>query len=63
MTAFSGPNDLSQWLVMAWAGSLAGATFDVEISAVPLPAGLLLIITAFAGLAIVGRRRRETAAV
>jgi hypothetical protein len=31
-------------------------------SVVPLPADLLLILTAFCGLAVVGRRRREATA-
>ena len=42
---------------------LSVGNFDYTISAVPLPAGLALLLTGLGGLVLVGRRRRRTMAV
>ena len=56
---------------LAWEDLLGFATdrdfndhvFGVtDVAPIPLPAGLVLILTAFGGLAVVGRRRREVTA-
>jgi len=58
-----GGDDINQWLRFTWDNSLAGANFDfeVQVSAVPLPAGGLLLIGALGGLALL-RRRKSTEA-
>lgn len=53
-----GGDDNPQYLLISWSDSLAGASFDVEVSAVPLPAGGLLLLTALGGMAAVRRRRK-----
>lgn len=55
-TVFTG-TDLSQDLVFTWSDSSAGAGFDVSVSAVPLPAGAVLLGSALLGLGIARRRR------
>lgn len=60
-TLFTNPN-LSQFLRVSWADSTAGLGFDIDVVAVPLPASLLLIMAAFAGLAFVGRPRLKATA-
>lgn len=60
------PNSLSQNLVFSWADSQATTnggpiTFDFDVSAGPLPAGGVLLLTALGGLALT-RRRKMTAA-
>jgi hypothetical protein len=57
---FDAINGLSQDLVVGWAGVTgAGAQFNVQIatSAVPVPAGGLLLIGAIGGLAALRRRK------
>lgn len=58
LTTFASPGDLVQNLVISWSdSSLAGAGFDVEISLVPLPAGVILMGTALAGFGVMRRRK------
>ena len=45
-----------QLLSFAWTGSLKDASFDYDVSAVPVPAGLLLLGTALAGLGLARRK-------
>lgn len=56
-TTFGTPN-LDQTLVFSWSASDVGAGFDFDVSAVPLPAGGLLLLTALGGMAVVRRRRK-----
>lgn len=53
-----GRDDNPQYLKISWDDSLFGAGFDVEVSAVPLPAGGLLLLTALGGVAALRRRRK-----
>jgi len=57
-TTFVAPN-LTQYIQFAWDGSSAGAGFDFSVSAVPVPAGALLLGTALVGLGFA--RSRKTA--
>jgi hypothetical protein len=52
-------DDSKQWLVFSWSDSTAGAGFDFEVAAVPLPAAGFLLVGALGGL--VALRRRKTA--
>ncbi len=64
-TLFTNPDDLIQSLYLEWSGSENGVSFTVDVSGVvttPLPAGLLLMLTAIAGLGAVGLRRRKAPA-
>ena len=62
-TFSAGAGTLSQFLVVSWDTAVDGAGFDISVtSTIPLPAGLLLILTGIGGLAVVGRRRREVTA-
>lgn len=59
----SASTSLSQTLVFSWAGSTAPSNggvigFDFDVSAVPLPAGGMLLLTALGGLVLM--RRRQT---
>lgn len=56
-TTFGTPN-LDQTLVFSWTSSQVGAGFDFDVSAVPLPAGGLLLLTALGGMAVLRRRRK-----
>lgn len=56
-TTFGTPN-LDQSLVFSWSDSQAEAGFDFDVSAVPLPAGGLLLLTALGGAAVLRRRRK-----
>ncbi len=58
-TVFTAPN-LTQYVQFAWDGSSQGAGFDFSVSAVPVPAGALLLGTALVGMGFV--RSRKTAA-
>ncbi len=60
-TTFISPDDLGQTLVLSWTDSLAGAAFDVEVSAVPIPAAGFLLLGALGGLGFMGRRRKKAA--
>ena len=51
-TAGNNPQDL----IFAWSDSLANASFDYDVSAVPVPAGFLLLGTALAGLGFARRK-------
>jgi len=53
-----GGDDNPQYLLITWSDSLAGASFDLDVAAVPLPAGGLLLLTALGGMAAVRRRRK-----
>lgn len=57
-TVFTAPN-LTQYVQFAWDGSQAQAGFDFSVSAVPVPAGALLLGTALVGLGFA--RSRKTA--
>ena len=57
-TTFTAPR-LSQNLVFSWTGSTANVGFDFDVSAVPVPAAGLLLLTALGGLGFA--RRRKTA--
>ena len=55
-TTFTAPS-LSQDLVFSWTDSAANVAFDFDVSAVPLPAGGLLLLTALGGLGVARRRK------
>jgi hypothetical protein len=57
-TTFVDPNSLNQVLKISWTDSVKGVGFDgsVQISTVPVPAGLLLMGTALAGLGLTRRK-------
>ena len=67
-TLFTTPDDLAQSLVLNWTDSVAGEGFGVYVSAsnviahTPLPAGLLLMLTAIACLGAIGLRRHKATA-
>lgn len=52
-------DDNPQFLVLSWSDSSEGAGFDVEVAAVPLPAGVLLMGTALAGFGVMRRRKAQ----
>jgi len=58
-TTFDASNP-EQSLVFDWTGSAEGAGFDFDVSptAIPLPAGGWLLLTAFGGVAALHRRRK-----
>ena len=51
-TAGNNPQDL----IFAWTGSIKDVSFDYDVSAVPVPAGFLLLGTALAGLGFARRK-------
>lgn len=55
-STFTAPS-LSQNLVFSWTGSTANVGFDFDVSAVPVPAAGLLLLTALGGLGIARRRK------
>ena len=58
-TTFVDPDSLNQTLQILWTGSLKGTGFDgtITVSTVPVPAGLLLMGTALAGLGMTRRKK------
>ena len=58
-TDFVDPGSLTQTLDITWDSTLSSKDFDgaVQISAVPVPAGLLLMGTALAGLGVMRRKK------
>jgi hypothetical protein len=59
-TVFSAPDRLTQTLTIGWASHSGPVQISLQVAAVPLPAGGLLLLGALGGLAFV--RRRQTAA-
>lgn len=64
-TLFSSPDNLVQSLKLSWTGSMAKAGFSVEVGVpaasvvtTPLPPSALLFLSALAGFAFLGWRRR-----
>jgi len=57
-TSFTNPGSLTQTLDVTWTGAPANSEFDgaVTLSAVPVPAGLVLMATALAGLGLARRK-------
>jgi hypothetical protein len=62
-TLFTSPGALSQILAISWSSSSTdprvGFDVTVEVSPVPLPAGVLLLMTAVGGLGVMRARRRN----
>jgi hypothetical protein len=61
-TTFTAPGQLVQQLIVGFGQSDANSAFDVEVSAVPLPASVLMLLGALGGLGFVGRRKRAAVA-
>ncbi|MEI4233962.1 VPLPA-CTERM sorting domain-containing protein [Roseovarius sp. D22-M7] len=59
-TTFASPN-LAQSLAFTWTGSATDQGFDFEVSPVPLPAGIWLMLGALGGLLGLRHRRRAAA--
>lgn len=57
-TTFASPDSLTQKLVVSFTNSVKGIGFDVVVSAVPLPASLVLFLSALGGMGLLGRRRK-----
>ena len=69
-TLFIDPDTLIQSFMLSWSGSLGtgpGFNFDISgsnyVANTPLPASLLLMLTALAGLVVVSRFRHKATAV
>jgi hypothetical protein len=62
-TMFAAPDKLSQILSISWSSSSpdprVGFDVTVEVAPIPLPAGMLLLLTAVGGLGVMGARRRR----
>lgn len=56
-TLFTDPNALTQVLTLGWTSRSGNIQFSVNVAAVPLPAGGLLLIGALGGLAFLRRRK------
>lgn len=56
-TLFTDPSALTQVLTFGWTGRSGSSQVSVRVSAVPLPAGGLLLIGALGGLAALRRRK------